>query len=67
MLMFPLSAKLRTGVQSVLVQKQKTRIEDMTFHISKAGRLRDSVTPPTWHLKGCRARVSPFVIVTRTL
>ena len=45
MLMFPLSVKLSTGVQSVYVQKQKTRIEDRTFHISKAGRLRNRCSP----------------------
>ena len=45
MLMFPLSVKLSTGVQSVLVQKQKTRIEDRTFYISNAGRLRDRCSP----------------------
>ena len=45
MLMFPLSVKLSMGVQSVLVQKQKTRLEDRTFHISKVGRLRDRCSP----------------------
>ena len=45
MLMFPLSVKLSTGVQSVLVQEQNTRIEDRTFHISEEGRLRDRCSP----------------------
>ena len=43
MLMFPLSAKLSTGVQSVQVPKR--RLEDRTFHISKAGRLRERCSP----------------------
>ena len=45
MLMFPLSVKLSTGVQSVYVQKQKTRIENMISHISRAGHLRDKCSP----------------------
>ena len=43
MLMFPLSVKLSTGVQ--FVQVPKRRLEDRTFHISKAGRLRDRCSP----------------------
>ena len=43
MLMFPLSVKLSTGVQSVYVPKR--RLEDRTFHISKVGRLRDRCSP----------------------
>ena len=43
MLMFPLSVKLSTSVQSVKVPKR--RLKDKTFHISKAGRLRDRCSP----------------------
>ena len=39
MLMFLLSVKLSTGVQSVKVQKR--RQEDRTFHNSSTGHLRD--------------------------
>ena len=44
MLMFPLSVKLSTEMR-LEARGPKMRLEDSTFHISKAGRLRDRCSP----------------------